>query len=71
MVAPGCCPEWCLVKDFGRLGEGEWLLTGVCRPCARRQLDARITDVLPDLPIRLQQVLLSGDLRSQVMAFIL
>ena len=72
MVAPGCCPEWCLVKDFGRQTAGdEWVLVGVCRPCARRQLDACITHALPDLPTSLQQVLLSDDLRSQIMAFIL
>ena len=72
MVAPGCCPEWCLFEDFGHQTAGdEWVLVGVCRPCARRQLDACITHALQELPTRLQQDLLSDDLRSQIMAFIL
>ena len=63
MVAPGCWPEWCLVEDFDGL-------TGVCRPCATRQLEERITAVLPDIPALMRQVL-RGRLRNLIMQFIL
>ena len=63
MVAPGCWPEWCLVEDFDGL-------TGVCRPCATRQLEEVIMAAFPDLPVLLQQVL-QGALRQRVIEFIL
>lgn len=63
MVAPGCVPELCLMEDFGNL-------TGVCRPCATRQLEEVIMAAFPDLPVLLQEVL-QGALRQRVIEFIL
>ena len=71
MVGPGCKPEQCLFEDFAFWTAGQRVLVGVCRPCARRQLEASIMDALPLLPSGLQQVLLSYDLRSQIMVLIM
>ena len=60
-VAPGCVPERCLAEDLGDY-------TGVCRPCAVRWNDRRITATRLQPPALLQEVL-HGELRKAHLRF--
>ena len=54
LVAPGCWPEQCLFLDYWPDG------TGLCRPCARLQLQVAIRPLAAILPDALDFVLRSG-----------